>query len=167
VLSALQPIFPVFMGVAMSISALPVIVRILIDLNLQKTELAATIVAAAVIDNFLGWGVFAPIYFASIGLSVNFAQNFLPGLTAVIFGVACVGKIIGAGFGAWLGDMRPREALAVGFGMNARGAMEIVLAALALKFHVITEPVFVALVVMALLTSALSGPVIARLFRCL
>jgi Kef-type K+ transport system membrane component KefB len=47
--------------------------------------------------------------------------------------------------------------------MNARGAMEIILASVALEQHLIDERLFVALVVMALVTSLLSGPVMARL----
>jgi Kef-type K+ transport system membrane component KefB len=50
------------------------------------------------------------------------------------------------------------EALAIGFGMNARGAMEIILGLIALENGLITEKLFVALVVMALVTSMTSGP---------
>jgi mannitol/fructose-specific phosphotransferase system IIA component (Ntr-type) len=56
--------------------------------------------------------------------------------------------------------------MAVGFGLNARGAMEIILALLALEAGVIKPELFVALVVMALATSLLSGPVMkALLYR--
>jgi Kef-type K+ transport system membrane component KefB len=50
------------------------------------------------------------------------------------------------------------DALAVGFGMNARGAMEIILGLIALENGLIDEKLFVALVVMALVTSMTSGP---------
>ncbi len=106
---------------------------------------------------------FAPLYFVSIGLRANFASNFdLPLVLLVLF-VACVGKIGGASLGAWLGGMKRHEALAVGFGMNARGAMEIILATVALEAGLIDERIFVALVVMALVTSVLGGPVMKRL----
>jgi Kef-type K+ transport system membrane component KefB len=42
--------------------------------------------------------------------------------------------------------------------MNARGAMEIILGSIALENKLINEKVFVSLVVMALLTSMTSGP---------
>jgi mannitol/fructose-specific phosphotransferase system IIA component (Ntr-type) len=58
-----------------------------------------------------------------------------------------------------------RPAAAIGFGLNARGAMEIILALLALDAGLIREQVFVALVVMALGTSLLSGPAMAFLLR--
>ena len=108
---------------------------------------------------------FAPIYFVSIGLRTNFIANFDLGLVLVVLAVACVGKVGGASLGAWLGRLPPREALAVGFGMNARGAMEMILASLALEYRLIDGRVFVALVLMALGTSLLSGPVMQRLLR--
>ncbi len=102
----------------------------------------------------------APIYFVSIGLKVNFIQFFNPGLVLFVFLIACTGKLIGATLGARLSRLTVRESLAVGFGMNARGAMEIVLATLALEHGLIHEDLFVALVIMAIGTSMLSAPMI-------
>ncbi len=106
---------------------------------------------------------FAPLYFVSIGLRANFASDFDLPLVLLVLLVACLGKIGGAGLGAWLGGMPPRQAAAVGFGLNARGAMEIILASVALESGLIDQRVFVALVVMALVTSALAGPMMNRL----
>jgi Kef-type K+ transport system membrane component KefB len=108
-------------------------------------------------------GVFAPIYFVSIGLKADFFTNFSLILVTAVLVVACAGKISGVTFGARLSGMSWRDSLAVGFGMNARGAMEMILAAIALEHHIIDETLFVALVVMALVTSMLSGPVMSRL----
>lgn len=108
---------------------------------------------------------FAPLYFVSIGLKADFAANFdLPLVLLVLF-IACVGKICGAGLGAWVGGMTLREALAVGFGMNARGAMEMILASAALEYKLIDQRIFVALIVMALVTSMLSAPALQRLMH--
>jgi Kef-type K+ transport system membrane component KefB len=49
-------------------------------------------------------------------------------------------------------ELRERKAIAIGFGLNARGAMEIVLASTAPDYGLIEEHVFVALVVRALPT---------------
>lgn len=106
---------------------------------------------------------FAPLYFVSVGLRVDFVDNFDPLLVGMVLLIACVGKIGGAGLGAWLGGMSWREALAVGAGMNARGAMEIILAYIALDCKLIDQRIFVALVIMALTTSMLSGPILMRL----
>jgi hypothetical protein len=67
--------------------------------------------------------------------------------------------------GALLGGLAPRQAFAVGFGMNAQGAIGIVLAAFALDAGVIDDRIFVAIVVVALVTSLMSGPIITRLTR--
>ncbi|MGA7908529.1 MAG: cation:proton antiporter [Candidatus Sulfotelmatobacter sp.] len=109
--------------------------------------------------------VFAPFFFASIGLRTNFATNFHLGLTATVVGVACVGKLAGAGWGARLGGMDRTSSLVVGLAMNARGAMEIILGILALQAGLIRERMFVALVIMALLTSLVSAPAIHFLVR--
>ncbi len=117
-----------------------------------------------IIGQFVSF-IFAPLFFASIGLRANFVSQFEWGLVVMVLVIACLGKVIGCGLGARWSGMAPREAWAVGFGMNARGAMEIVLGTLALQYKLINEKVFVALVVMALITSLISGPAMQRLLR--
>ncbi|OFY62503.1 MAG: sodium:proton exchanger [Bacteroidetes bacterium RIFCSPLOWO2_02_FULL_36_8] len=109
--------------------------------------------------------IFAPLFFVSIGLRVNFISNFDLTIVLVILVLAYAGKLIGASFGAWFGGMKSREAFAVGAGLNARGAMEIILGTLALSAGVITTPIFVALVVMALVTSLSSGIMMKAFLR--
>ncbi len=106
---------------------------------------------------------FAPLYFVSVGLRANFIQSFDPLLVAVVLLVACAGKVIGATLGARIGGLSGRKALSVGFAMNARGAMEMILATVARDAGLIDDRIFVALICMALVTSVLSGPVIDRL----
>lgn len=101
--------------------------------------------------------VLAPIYFVSIGLKTDFIANFDLTIVLLVFSVACIGKILGAGLGAMMGGMTDRKAMAVGFGLNARGAMEIVLATAALDYGLIDGHIFVALVIMALATTMISG----------
>jgi Kef-type K+ transport system membrane component KefB len=108
-------------------------------------------------------GVFAPLYFASVGLQMDLAADFDPLLCAVVLAIACAGKIAGATIGARIGGTARREAWAVGFGMNARGAMEMVLATVAREHGLIDGRLFVALVTMAVVTSLVSGPMLARL----
>lgn len=260
-------IFALFMGTAMSISALPVIARTLMDMNLLKTELGVIIIASAIVNDLFGWiffsviigmissgggsnfltqiggillflafmffiakpltdriipriqtrysfpgsilsfififgliaasvteaagihaifgafmagvvigdsshlkestreiihqfvtNIFAPLFFISIGLKVDFFAHFDLIMVLIVLGLAIVGKVIGCGIGARMGGMSFSESMAIGFGMNSRGAMEIILGILALEAGVIDEKVFVALVVMALVTSLISAP---------
>ncbi len=118
----------------------------------------------AVIHEFVT-NIFAPVFFASLGLHVDFVRAFDLRLCTLVFVIATAAKVIGCTIGARVGGMRLREAGAVGFGLNARGAMEIILALLALDAGLIRERVFVALVVMAILTSLVSGPMMKLLLR--
>lgn len=107
--------------------------------------------------------VFAPVFFASVALRVDFVESFDLVLCIVVFLVATAAKLIGCAGGARLTGVPWREALAVGFGLNARGAMEIILALLAREAKLINDGVFVALVAMAVGTSLLAGPSMKRL----
>lgn len=263
-------VFALFMGTAMAISALPVIARTLMDLNLFKTKVGMIIIAAAMFDDLVGWllfsvvmglintganpfnilytlgytllyallmltvgrivinkslpwaqrnlswpggvlafslglaflgaaftekigihaifgafiagvavgdsvhlnertreiihqfvtNIFAPLFFVMVGFKLDFVQNFDIQIVTIVLVLAVVCKLLGAGLGAYWGGLSAKETMAVGFGMNARGAMEIVLGLLALQAGVITPPLFVALVIMAVVTSVMAGPML-------
>ena len=108
---------------------------------------------------------FAPLYFVSVGLKANFATQFDLSLVLLVILLATIGKVGGASIGAWMSKVPRRDGLAIGFGLNARGAMEIILASVALDFKLIDQRVFVALVTMALITTLLSGPVLESLVQ--
>jgi Kef-type K+ transport system membrane component KefB len=109
--------------------------------------------------------VFAPLYFVSIGLRANFGSSFDLILVLILILVASLGKILGATLGAWLSKMPLREALAVGFGMNARGAMEVLIATIALQYGIIDQRIFVALVIMAFVTTIIASPIMQHLMK--
>jgi Kef-type K+ transport system membrane component KefB len=106
---------------------------------------------------------FAPLYFVSIGLRANFVASFDLTLVLVVLLVACIGKILGVTLGLRASKMPWRQSAVIGFGLNARGAMEMILATIARDAGIIDDRLFVALVVMALITSVLSGPIMSRL----
>ncbi|MFZ9504802.1 MAG: cation:proton antiporter [Cyclobacteriaceae bacterium] len=114
--------------------------------------------AKEIVHQFIN-NVFAPLFFVSIGLKVNFLLNFDLTATLVILAIAFAGKVLGAGAGARLGGFTWRESIAAGFGMNARGAIEIIMGLVALEYKLINETIFVSLVIMALVTSMASGPI--------
>ncbi len=109
--------------------------------------------------------VFAPMYFVSIGLRTDFVGNFNLPLTAFVLAIACVGKLLGVYAGARMSGMHSRFAWAAAFGLNARGAMEIVLATVALDMRLIDEKLHVAMVFMAIATSLISGPALTWLVK--
>jgi len=109
--------------------------------------------------------IFAPIFFASIGLRIDFVEAFDYRIVLVVLGVAITGKLLGSYFGARLGKTSVRESWAVAFGMTCQGAVGIILGQLAFDAGLITEQLLVAIVVMALVTSLMSGPAMQRILN--
>jgi Kef-type K+ transport system membrane component KefB len=109
--------------------------------------------------------VFTPVFFATMALRLDFVAAFDLRLVVIVLAIACVAKVVGCAAGARLTGVALREAAAIGFGMNSRGAMEILLAMLAREAGIINDQLFVALVLMAVATSMISGPALIRLLR--
>jgi len=104
--------------------------------------------------------LFAPVFFAFAGLKVDLAHGFELGTTLAVIAVACASKILGAGAGAYWGGLGLWEALAIGSGMNARGAMGLVVALLGLSLGILSPPMYAAIVLVAIVTSALAAPLL-------
>lgn len=100
---------------------------------------------------------FAPVYFVSMALGTDFVAGFDPLLVVVLTLVACGAKVAGVLAGtAVLRLPVDRTAWTVAWGLNARGATGIVLAGVGRASGLIGDEVFVALVVMALLTTVMA-----------
>lgn len=118
----------------------------------------------ATIDQFVSF-LFAPLFFATVALHVDFVTHFDPVLVSLVLAIATAGKLAGVVLAGRLCGLGRRERWAIGVGMNARGAMEIILGLLAREAGLIGDRLFVALVVMALVTSAAAGPLMQRILR--
>jgi Kef-type K+ transport system membrane component KefB len=263
-----RPVFALFLATAMSISAIPVIARILLDLDLYRTRVGMVILSSAILDDTIGWavlavvvglssggvdtgqvagmlaltalflvaaftvgrrlvrqsmrfarrlrapyaelsmmmllvfgfgaatqaigvhlvlgcfvasillgripptpetqasirpvamGFFVPFFFAYTGIKVDLTTLRSSALLFAILAVAvaCIGKIVGGGLGVRIGGMPKWEALAVGFGLNARGAMELVIAAVGLSAGVLTDATYAIIVLIAVLTTIIAAP---------
>ena len=105
--------------------------------------------------------IFAPIFFVSIGLRINFIDNFDFLLVASFLAMSVTGKMLGSFLGAKLGGIDKEKSIIIGLGLNAHGAMEIILGTIALQNNLIQPKVFVALVIMALFTSITSAPLMS------
>lgn len=110
----------------------------------------------ATIDQFISF-IFAPLFFAGIGLRLDLLVHFDFVMVLVLLVVGIVAKVVGGGLAAGLAGFTLREATAIGCGLSARGAMEIILGVLALEAGVIGERLFVALVLLAIVSSMTSG----------
>jgi len=109
--------------------------------------------------------IFAPIFFASIGLTINFLDAFKLDTVLIVCSIALIGKVSGCYFGAKLAGLSKRESWAVGFGMAAQGAVGIILGQLAFQAKLISQELMVAIVIMALGTSILAGPAMQRILQ--
>ena len=267
-------VFALFLGVAMSVTAFPVLARILRDLGMQRTELGAIALGCAAVDDVTAWillalvvgvaqaslgdaartlvltaayvlvlitlvrplvarlvrgldrqegmpesmvagacvallasafvteaigihavfGAFAlgalvphdarlaadlerrlgdpvrilllPAYFAYTGLRTQIGLLAGPtewALAAAIIAVASLGKFGGSYVAARLTGLAPRPAASLGVLMNTRGLMELVVLNIGLDLGVISPTLFAIMVVMALVTTLATTPVVARL----
>jgi len=107
------------------------------------------------------YAVFTPIFFVSMAITADFINGFDLGIVALITTIAFLGKISGVYLGAKLVGMDDRQALAVGCGLNARGILGIVMAAAAFDAHLIDQRLFVACVVMCVITTMAAGPALS------
>lgn len=108
-------------------------------------------------------GFLAPIFFAAAGLKVNLLQLLVPQTLVVgllVLAVACVGKFVGAYLGAKVGGLSHWESLALGAGMNARGAMEIIVATIGLSLGVLNQQMYSIIVMVAIVTSLMAPPLL-------
>ncbi|MGH7648578.1 MAG: cation:proton antiporter, partial [Gemmatimonadaceae bacterium] len=260
---AQRPIFAAFIATAMAISAMPVIAKILIDLNLMKRNLGVVILSAGVVDDTVGWlvlsviagiatagsfsagslgftaialvvflavmrwviypgftrtigwvnrsvplvgadltlilvftlfsaavteaiGVHAvfgafvfgllvrqiprvrtatlqtietfvlaslsPIFFAFVGLKVDLWSLSGWQLPAIVLGIAVAGKLVGCYVGGRLGKLGRWESFALGVGMNARGAMGLIVALIGLSLGLLTQEMYSIVVLVAVIT---------------
>ncbi len=272
-------LFALFMGTALSLSALPVIAKILTDLDLMRRNVAQALIAAAMVDDVVGWvllgivaglvrsgavdiahlaitvgglatfvvltftagqravdallrmlrargseiaetltamlvvaligsvithalgleavfgafiagivlgrsryydaevsnhlqsaaiGFFAPLFFATAGLRVDLGLLAEPGIVfwgVVVIVVATASKFAGALLGSRFAGLVTREGLALAVGLNARGAVEIVLATVGLSLGVLNERSYALVVLMAVVTSVMAPPLLRALLR--
>jgi Kef-type K+ transport system membrane component KefB len=111
---------------------------------------------------------FLPIFFTYTGLRTDIgSMSGRPALIAgaVVIVVASVGKLGGCSFAAKLNGLTWREALAVGTLMNTRGLMELVVLNTGYDLGIIPKPVFFVFVVMAVVSTYMTVPVLRLLFR--
>jgi Kef-type K+ transport system membrane component KefB len=106
--------------------------------------------------------VLMPVFFALAGLNTTASAFVGTGLAAllIVLAAAIAGKILGGAIGARLAGYRWRTALAVGSLMNARALMELIVMKVGLDAGVIGKDLFTMLMVMAILTTFMTGPLL-------
>ncbi len=110
--------------------------------------------------------VLLPLFFAYTGLKTNIALLNRPGLwliTIVLIAIAIVGKLAGASVAARVSGYDWRASTVIGTLMNTRGLTELIVLNLALDLGAITADLFAALVIMAIVTTLMAGPLLKLL----
>lgn len=107
--------------------------------------------------------VFAPIFFAGIGLKVSFeTMNLKLVLFSIAFvAVACISKIIGCGAVARLCRFNSNDSLKIGIGMMTRGEVALITAKAGLAVGLITPEYFTG-VIMLILFSSIAVPILLK-----
>ena len=111
-------------------------------------------------------GFLAPVFFASIGLHLDVAAfTSIPLFLAVLIVAAVLCKLIGAGLPAYWIGLSGKDSLIVGIGMSGRGAVELIIADIALRAGLFSHPdptpaivanLFSAIVIMAVVTTLMT-----------
>ncbi len=105
--------------------------------------------------------IFVPLYFASIGLYIDFLANFDLLLIVFVTLVSIVGKYLGA----WLGALGPgiarEDRVSIAIAFTPSGVTGIVVAGVALELEILSTPVFVAIVFSTLVSSLAVAPWLA------
>lgn len=110
-------------------------------------------------------GLFAPLFFATAGLRVDLSGVVGPELLvvgAVTLAVAVAGKALGVAVGAAVTELSAEETVCLAIGLNARGAMEIVVAALGLSVGLFSPTMYAVIVLVAIVTSVVTPPLLRR-----
>jgi Kef-type K+ transport system membrane component KefB len=111
--------------------------------------------------------VLMPVFFALAGLNTTADAFTGPGLPfmLLILAAAVAGKVLGGGGGARISGFDWRGALAVGSLMNARGLMELIVMKVGLDAGVIGFEIFTMLMVMAIVTTLMTSPLLSLFTR--
>jgi len=112
--------------------------------------------------------LFLPIFFTRTGLSTRVDALATPemwGFAGMVCAAAIVGKLGGCSLAARVSGFNWRESLCIGSLMNTRGLMELIVINVGYELHVIPRSVYCMLVLMAVITTVMTTPLIAGLRR--
>jgi len=105
--------------------------------------------------------ILLPLFFVFTGLRTKIGlidSPYLWKITGLIILVAVVGKFLGSALAARFVGQNWRDSLAIGALMNTRGLMELIVLNIGLDLKVLSPEVFTMMVIMALVTTFMTGP---------
>lgn len=159
------------MGYLAELAGLHIVIGAFVAGQFVRREIMDERVYEVIEDRFFGiaYGFLVPIFFVSLSFNLHFEWNFwFISFSLILTAVAIIGKLFGAGLAFWPFRRNLREAMVVGFGMNGRGAVELVIASVvitlsaeledlgAIAAPLLTQQQFSALIIMAFVTTLLA-----------
>ena len=111
----------------------------------------------------IAMGFVVPFFFVNVGLTfdINTFLANIPMITVTVL-IATLGKIVGTMIVKPVSSLSWKQLYYVGWGMNSRGAAELVIALIAIQYGLISPEIFSALVSMSLITTLILPPILAR-----
>jgi K+:H+ antiporter len=109
--------------------------------------------------------VLLPVYFLLPGLTFTLSGLGWEtvGVVLLVVAAACIGKLAGGGLAARLGGLPRSEAWTIGVLLNTRGLVELIVLQIGFQAGIIDREVFSVLLVMALTTTLMTGPLLTLL----
>ena len=130
---------------------------------------AATPYRHRVVDKIqsIAYTLFTPIFFVSIGLSVQIDRSIFGfiGYALAIVGIAVVGKIVGCGVGAKVSGFSNKHAMQIGIGMIARAEVGLIIANQGVKSGIIGNETFTSIVLLVVISTIVTPPLLKLLFK--
>ena len=114
----------------------------------------------------ISYGFFVPIFFISIGLSLNLREVPLSALwmLVTVSVMAIIGKWLGSGVGARIAGFSWLESIQLGAGMISRGEVGLIVGAVGLSAGLVSNSEFSAIIGMVVITTVVTPPLLKSLF---
>lgn len=114
----------------------------------------------------ISYSIFVPVFFTSIGVTVEFAgitDNIV--LIAILCVLAILTKLIGSAIGAKAAGFGWNSSLGIGSAMVSRGEVALIIAAIGLEATLLSQEMFAVLVVVVLVTTIVTPPMMKLFFK--
>lgn len=105
----------------------------------------------------IGYGIFIPIFFISIGINLEFTTFFQDFWLIVLFTLTgIIGKLFGSGFGAKLSGFNMKDSYVIGSGMISRGEMALIIAQIGYNVKLLSEEYYSSVIISIILITILA-----------
>ncbi|GAA4608874.1 Kef-type K+ transport system membrane component KefB [Actinoplanes octamycinicus] len=137
----------------------------LVGLSLPRGHGVAELVATRTAD--LSSGLLLPAFFVIAGMQVDVTAltGRDAGVLIAAVALAMLGKIVGGAGAARVAGLERRDALTLGVLLSTRGLSELVVLAVGAAAGLLTTPLFTILVIMAVITTLATGPLLSLIER--